>query len=207
MSATGGSEQIALAVLPFANETGNKANDYLADGLTDNLIRQLSEIPPLKVMARSAVYRFRSSTDKAVSVGRSLHVNSVLTGEVHQVNGKLIVDTELSNMADGSIIESHRYLPEGDDLAPVQASITQDLIHGLKIELDARQSAHVLRPVSSSIEAYQEMLRGEGAARGNSPAELHDAIRHFEQAVKLDPKFTIAWSDLAQTHLLLGDLL
>jgi TolB-like protein len=197
-------QQIALAVLPFANETGNKANDYLVDGLTDNLIRQLSEIPPLKVMARSAVFRFRSSTDKAVSVGRSLHVNNVLTGEVHQVNGKLIVDTELSNMSDGSIIESHRYLPEGDDLAPVQASITQNLIHGLKIELDARQSAHVLRPVSSSIEAYQEMLRGEGAARGNSPMELHDAIRHFERAVKLDPKFTIAWSDLAQIHLLLG---
>jgi len=204
VSDSGASQQIALAVLPFANETGDKANDYLADGLTDNLIRQLSEIPPLKVMSRGAVYRFRSSSDKAVSVGRSLHVNSVLTGEIHRTNGKLIVDTELSNMTDGSIIESHRYLPEGDDLRPVQASITQDLIHGLKIELDARQSAHVLKPVSSSIEAYQEMLRGETAARGNSPMELHDAIGHFEQAVKLDPKFTIAWSDLAEAHLLLG---
>ncbi|HEX3967703.1 MAG TPA: tetratricopeptide repeat protein [Edaphobacter sp.] len=203
-SNSGASQQIALAVLPFANETGDKANDYLADGLTDNLIRQLSEIPPLRVMARGAVYRFRSSADKAVSIGRSLHVNSVLTGEIHQVNGKLTVDTELSNMKDGSIIESHRYLPESDDLRPVQASITQDVIHGLKIELDARQSAHVLRPVSSSVEAYQEMLRGETAARGNSPMELHDAIGHFERAVKLDPKFTIAWADLAQAHLLLG---
>jgi TolB-like protein/Tfp pilus assembly protein PilF len=204
LSDPGGGQQIAVAVLPFANETGDKANDYLSDGLTDNLIRQLSEIPRLRVMSRGAVYRFRSSTDKAVSVGRSLHVNSVLTGEIHLASGKLIVDTELSNMADGSIIESHRYLPEGDDLRPVQASITQDLIHGLKIELDARQSAHIRRPVSSSVEAYQEMLRGEGAARGNSPMQLHDAIGHFEQAVKLDPKFTIAWSDLAQTHLLLG---
>jgi TolB-like protein len=204
VSDPGSGQQIALAVLPFANETGNQANDYLADGLTDNLIRQLSEIRPLKVMARSAVYRFRSSTDKAVSIGRSLHVNSVLTGEIHQANGKLIVDTELSNMTDGSIVESRRYLPEDDDLRPVQASITQDVIHGLKIELDARQSAHVLRPVSSSTEAYQEMLRGETAARGNSPIQLHDAIRHFEQAVRLDPKFTIAWSDLAETHLFLG---
>jgi TolB-like protein len=204
LSVPGGGQQIALAVLPFANETGNKANDYLADGLTDNLIRQLSEIPPLKVMARGTVYRFRSSTDKAVSVGRSLHVNSVLTGELHEVNGKLIVDTELSNMSDGSVIESHRYLPEDDDLGPVQASITQNVIHGLKMELDARQTAHVLRPVSSSVAAYQEMLRGESAARGNSPIELHDAIKHFEQAVRLDPKFTIAWSDLAQTHLFLG---
>src|ERR1700735_2586176 len=198
------SQQIALAVLPFANETGNKANDYLADGLTDNLIRQFSEIPPLKVMARSAVYRYRSSTDKAVSVGRSLHVNSVLTGEIHQANGKLTVDTELSNVSDGSIIESHRYLPEDYDLRPVQASIAQDLIHGWKIELDARQSAHILRPVSSSTEAYEEMLRGESAVRGNSPIGIHNAIGHFEQAVKLDPKFTIAWSDLGQAHLLLG---
>ena len=200
----GGGQQIALAVLPFANETGDKANDYLADGLTDNLIRQFSEIPPLKVMARSAVYRYRSSTDKAVSVGRSLHVNSVLTGEIHEANGKLTVDTELSNVSDGSIIESHRYLPEDYDLRPVQASIAQDLIHGLKIELDARQSEHILRPVSSSTEAYQEMLRGESGVRGNSPIEIHNAIGHFEQAVKLDPKFTIAWSDLGEAHLLLG---
>jgi TolB-like protein len=203
-SGGGANQQIALAVLPFANETGDKANDYLADGLTDNLIRQFSEIPPLKVMARGAVYRFRSSTDKAVSVGRSLQVNTVLTGELHLEHGKLIIDTELSNMTDGSIIQSHRYLPEGYDLAPVQASITQNLIRGLKIELDARESVHVLRPVSSSVEAYQEMLRGEEEARGNSPMHLHEAIGHFEQAVKLDPKFTIAWSDLAQTHLLLG---
>jgi len=196
--------QITLAVLPFANHTGDKANDYLADGLTDDLIRQLSEIPPLKVMARGAVYPFRSSIDKAVSIGRSLHVNSVLTGEMNRVNGKLIVDTELSNMTDGSVIESHRYLPENDDLRPVQASVTQDLIHGLKIELDARQSEHMLRPVSSSVEAYQEMLRGEGEVRGNSPMQIHNAIGHFEQAVKLDPKFTIAWSDLAGAHLLLG---
>lgn len=204
LSDPGSGQQIALAVLPFANETGDKANDYLADGLTDNLIRQLSEIPPLKVMSRGAVYRFRSSTDKAMSVGRSLHVNSVLTGEIRQASGKLIVDTELSRMADGSIIESRQYLPEGDDLRPVQASITRDLIHGLKIELDARQSAHVLRPVSSSIEAYQEMVRGETALRGNSPMEIHDAIGHFEQAVKLDPKFTIAWADMAEAHMLLG---
>ena len=204
LSDPGSSQQIALAVLPFANETGDKANDYLADGLTDNLIRQLSQIPPLKVMSRGAVYRFRSSTDKAVSVGRSLHVNSVLTGVMHRADGKLIVDTELSNVTDGSILESHRYLPENDDLRPVQASITQDVIHSLKIDLDARQSAHVLRPVSSSTEAYEEMLRGETAARGNSPIALHDAIAHFEQAVKLDPKFTIAWADLAQAHLLLG---
>jgi TolB-like protein len=204
VSAPEGGQQISLAVLPFANETGDKANDYLAHGLTDNLIRQLSEIPPLRVMSRGAVYQFRSGTDKAVSVGRSLHVNSVLTGELHQANGKLIVDTELSNMTDGSIINSHRYLPEGDDLRPVQASITQNLIHGLKIELDARQSAHVLRPVSSSIEAYREMLRGETAERGNSPLALHDAIGHYEQAVKFDPKFAIAWSDLAGAHLLLG---
>jgi tetratricopeptide (TPR) repeat protein len=127
-----------------------------------------------------------------------------LTGEMRQANGKVTLDTELIDMTDGSIIESHQYLPEGNDLRPVQASITQDVIHGLKIELDARQSAHVLRPVSSSVEAYQEMLRGETAARGNSPMALHDAIGHFEQAVKLDPKFTIAWSDLAQAHLLLA---
>jgi TolB-like protein len=203
-SSTGGAQQIALAVLPFANETGDKANDYRADGLTDNLIRQFSEIRALKVMARGAVYRFRTSTENALAAGRALNVDAVMTGTMRETNGKLVVDTELSSVKDGSVIESHQYLPEGGDLRPVQASVVRDVIHGLKIELDARQTAQTLRPVSSSMEAYEEMLRGESAARGNSPVALHEAIGHFERAVKLDPGFTIGWADLGEAHLLLG---
>ena len=201
---SGTAQQISLAVLPFVNETGDSANDYVIHGLTDNLIRQFSEIHRLRVIARSAVYRFPSGAQNAVAIGRTLGVSTVLAGEVRRIDGKWVVDTELSNVKDGSIIESRRYLPETLDLRPVQASITQDAIRGLKIDLDARQSSLARGPVTSSPAAYQAYLKGENASRGDSPTERNQAIRYFEEAVRLDPRFSLAWADLAQSHLVLG---
>jgi TolB-like protein len=197
-------QRISLAVLPFVNETENAANGYVIDGLTDNLIRQLSETRRLKVIARSAVYRFPSGAQNAVSIGRTLGVSTVLAGEVRSTDGKLVVNTELSNVKDGSIIESRQYLPESLDLRPVQASVIQDVIRGLNIELDARQPALTTQPVSTSLAAYQAYLKGESESRGDSPVQIHQAIHNFEEAVRLDPRFTLAWADLAQSHLLLG---
>jgi TolB-like protein len=197
-------QQISLAVLPFVNETGDSGNDYVIHGLTDNLIRQLSEIHRLKVTARSAVYRFPSGVRNAVAIGRTLGVSTVLAGEFRRIDNEWVVDTELSNVKDGSILESRRYLPETLDLRPVQASIIQDAIRGLKIDLDARQSSLVKGPVTSSLAAYQAYLKGESASRGDSPTERNQAIRYFEEAVRLDPRFSLAWADLAQSHLVLA---
>jgi TolB-like protein len=201
---SGHDQRISLAVLPFVNETGDAANGYVIDGLTDNLIRQLSEIRHLKLMARSAVYRFPSGAQNAVSIGRALGVSAVLAGEVRSIDGKLVVNTELSNVRDGSIIESRQYLPESLDLRPVQASVIQDVIRGLNIDLDARQSALTMQPVSTSLAAYQAYLKGERESRGDSPVQINQAVHYFEEAVRLDPRFSLAWADLAQAHLFLA---
>jgi TolB-like protein len=197
-------QRISLAVLPFVNETGDPANDYVISGLTDNLIRQLSEVRRLKLIARSAVYRFPSGAQNALSIGRTLGINTVLAGEVRRMDGKLVVNIELSNVKDGSILESRQYLPESLDLRPVQASVIQDVIRGLNLDLDARQSALSMQPVSTSLAAYQAYLRGENESRGDSPVQIHRAIHDFEEAVRLDPRFSLAWADLAQAHLFLA---
>lgn len=170
-AASSRAQQISLAVLPFVNKTGDSANDYVVDGLTDNLIRKLSDIRRLKLMARSAVYRFPSGARNALSIGRTLGVSTVLAGEVSRIDGKLVVNTELSNVKDGSILESRQYLPESIVLRPVQASVIQDVIRGLNIDLDARQSALTMQPVSTSLAAYQAYLKGESEARGESPVQ------------------------------------
>jgi TolB-like protein len=197
-------QRISLAVLPLVNKTGDPANDYVIDGLTDNLIRQLSEIRRLKLMARSAVYRFPSGAQNAVSIGRTLGVSTVLAGEIRSIDGKLVVNTELSNVKDGSILESRQYLPESLDLRPVQATVIQDVIRGLNLDLDARQSALTMQPVSTSLAAYQAYLKGENESRGDSPVQIHQAVHYFEEAVRLDPRFSLAWADLAQAHLFLA---
>ncbi len=191
---------IAMAILPFANQTGVDANGYLAEGLTQNLIRQCSEIPRLKLMSRAAVDRVNRS-----SAASQLNVKILLTGALRKdADGHLVVDAELSNAKDGSVLRSRQYMAEQSDLQPVQADIVQDVIQGLGIELDARQSAHAQRPLTSSPAAFDAFLQGGSAARAGSPEGYHRAIKSDEQAVSKDRGFALAWAALAESHLALG---
>jgi TolB-like protein/Flp pilus assembly protein TadD len=191
---------IAMAILPFANQTGVDANGYLSEGLTQNLIRQCSEIPRLKVMSRAAVDRVNRS-----SAASQLNVTILLTGALEKdADGHLVVDAELSNAKDGSVLRSRQYMAEQSDLQPVQADIVQDVIEGLGIQLDARQSAHTQRPLTSSPAAFNAFLQGESAARDATAEGYHLAIKTDEQAVSKDPGFALAWEALAESHLALG---
>ena len=102
------------------------------------------------------------------------------------------------------MLRSRQYLAEQSDLQPVQADIVQDVIEGLGIELDARQSAHAQRPLTSSPAAFDAFLQGESAARDATAEGYHLAIKSDEQAVSKDPKFALAWEALAESHAGLG---
>jgi TolB-like protein/Tfp pilus assembly protein PilF len=190
---------IVLAVLPFSNQTGSNANSYVTDGLTDNLIRQLSELPLLHVMARTAVER--ASGQDIVS---RLGVKVVLAGKLRRNGeGRLVLDSELSN-ANGTVLRSSQYMADESDMPSVQADIVHDVIQGLGIELDARQSAGAQKPITSSPAAFQAFLRGESAARDPSPQGQHAALRNYDEAVRQDARFALAYSSMAQSHILLG---
>jgi TolB-like protein len=190
---------IVLAVLPFANQTGSDANNYMTDGLTDNLIRQLSELPTLHVMARTAV-----DHGSRQDVVRQLGVKVLLAGKLRRnAEGRLVLDSELSK-ADGTVLRSNQSMADESDLPSVQADIVQDVIQGLGIELDARQSEGAKRPLTSNPVAFQAFLRGESAARDPSPQGLHAAIRNYEEAIRQDAQFALAYASLAGGHTLLG---
>jgi serine/threonine-protein kinase len=198
-SAASAKAPIVLAVLPFSNQTGAAANKYVTDGLTDNLIRQLSELPRLHVMTRAAVDRV-SRQDAATRLG----VKVLLTGTLERnAEGRLVLNSELSN-ANGTVLRSSQYMADESDLPSVQADIVQDVIQGLDIELDARQSAGAQRPLTSSPAAFQAFLRGESAARDPSAQGQHAALRDYDEAVRQDARFALAYSSMAQSHILLG---
>jgi TolB-like protein/Flp pilus assembly protein TadD len=188
-----------LAVLPFANRTGSPANNYITDGLTDNLIRQLSELPHLKVISRTAV------DHTPPSVLTQFGVTTLLRGELRRnTDGQLVLNSELSNAKDGgAVLLSRQYMPDSD-LQSVQADIVQDVIKGLGMELDERQSADAQRPLTSSQGAFQSFLRGESAAREQNAQGLHASIRNYEDAIRQDTDFALAYSSLAASHTLLG---
>jgi TolB-like protein/Tfp pilus assembly protein PilF len=190
---------IVLAVLPFSNQTGSATNNYMTDGLTDNLIRQLSELPRLHVMARTAVDRASRQT-----VVSQLGVKVLLAGKLRRnPDGRLVLDSELSN-ANGTVLRSSQYMADESDMPSVQADIVQDVIQGLGIELDARQSAGAQKPITSSPAAFQAFLRGESAARDPSLRGIHAALQNYEEAVRQDPQFALAYSSMAESHTLLG---
>ena len=194
----------SLAILPIANHTGNLNNNLLCDGLTDDLIRQLSRLPALKLISRNAVFRPRPSNSNPLEIGRSLGVDFVLTGELRRNADRTSLLAELSNTADGTVLLEREYIVEDEDLRPVQADLQRDVIGKLHLESSARNPGRSLRSVTSDPDAYREFLKGDELARTGDPAQLHQAIGHFEKAVSLDPEFDLAWSALASDHAFLG---
>lgn len=189
-----------LAVLPFENKTGVAANNYLTEGLTDNLIRQLSELPHLRVVSRAAADHANRQT-----AARELGATVLLTGELRlNPDGRLVLNSELSNARDGTVLKSSQYLPDESDLRPIQSDIVQDLIGGLGLTLDARESAGVLRPLTTSPAAFQDFLRGESAMLNGDEASLVTAVQLFEDAVKKDSSFAQAYTAMSGAHLLIA---
>lgn len=113
---------VSLAILPFSNKTGDASLDYLSEGLTDSLIRQLSNVRALKLVAHDSVFRFRNETQDARGVGRKLGVANVMTGELRRAGHHLVLDAELSSVQDGSVLSSREYPAEGDDLRAAQGT-------------------------------------------------------------------------------------
>jgi TolB-like protein len=189
-----------LAVLPFSNQTRANANNYLTEGITETLIRQFSLIPQLRVISRAAADRVNKQ-----NAASELGVGYLLTGALERnPDGRLVLNVELSDAKNGTVLGSKQYIPDEADLRPIQAEIVQDAVKGLGIPPTA-QVAGAKRPLTSSSDAFQSFLRGEAAARlRDNPANLHEAIHDFEEAVRLDPSFAFAYSSMAEGHLGLG---
>jgi TolB-like protein/Tfp pilus assembly protein PilF len=196
-----GNGQKVLAVFPFANQTGGNTNSYLTEGITESLIRQFSQIPGLRVISRAAADHVNMQ-----NAAKELGVGYLLTGTLaHSVDGRLVLNTELSDAKNGTVLRSNQYIPDEADLRPIQADIVRDAVKGLSISLDTSQAAGAQRPLTSSPAAFQSFLRGEAAARlRDDPGNLHEAIHDFEEAVRLDPSFAFAYSSMAEGHLVLG---
>ncbi len=195
---------VSLAIVPMVNKTGDASLSYLADGLTDDLIRQLSQVPALRLMARSTMFRYRDRAADAGAIAKALHVDTVMTGELRRTPEHLSLAVEVSRTSDGSVLLDREYLADTEDLRVVQAEVQRDVLRKLSAESSALDPTRVLRSVTSNPQAYQEFLEGDALARNGAPPDLHQAIEHFAKAVALDPQFDLAWSALASEHVLLG---
>ena len=193
-----------LAVLPIVNQSGDSSLDRTMDGLTDDIIRQLSSVQALHLMAHSSVFRYRTAVDDPVSVGRSLGVRYVATSHLRRSpQDDLALAVEVTETATGMLVLNREYLVDRRDFEDLQAKVQRDILTALHAEDSARDPGRTGRLTDNS-RAYDQFLIGDALARSGSPANLHLAIEHFGTATALDPQFDLAWSALADAHVLLG---
>lgn len=195
----------AIAVLPFRNMSGDPAQEYLADGITDALIGRLSGIHELRVVSHTSVMRFRNSQESVPEIARALGVDAVVEGSVIREGSRIRVTAQLIRGATDGNLWSEDYDREMRDVLTLESEVAQ-LIAG-KVEVtvtgDERQRLAAARPVSPAV--YERYLKGKFALdHGNSRAEMEQSIGYFEDAIRRDPTFAPGYLGLAEAYTDLG---
>lgn len=196
---TGNEALKTIAVLPFANIGGSADNEYLSDGLSEELIGALSKIEGLQVAARSSSFSFKGKDEDVRSVGTKLGVSAVLGGSVRRAGNRLRVSAQLTNVATGYNLWSDTYDREMTDVFGLQEDISRAIVDALEIRLASSSSgAPIVKRGTADPEAYELYLRGRYllTQRGTSLVLARD---HFERAIARDGRFAAAYAGLAET--------
>ena len=190
----------SIAVLPFANTSGDKETDFLSDGIAETLINNFTRIPELKVTARSTAFRFRGREGEPKEIGRELGVGSILTGTVQRRDTSVAIQVDLINTSDGTQIWGSKYDGRASDVVSIQQRIANDISSHLKLTLAQAQKAG--RVYTENSEAYQHYLRGRYYLARRTSEQLGLAIGEFEQAASKDPNYALAYVGLADAYVL-----
>jgi serine/threonine protein kinase/Tfp pilus assembly protein PilF len=187
----------SLAVLPFANRLKDADLEYFSDGLTESLINTLSQLPRLRVMARSTVFRYKNQSLDARAIGERLGVRAVLLGRVEQHGDEFVVGVELVDVEDGSQLWGARFSRRRSDVFALQGELAQDLADALRIRVTGDQRRQLAKRHTANAEAYQLYLRGRYLLNNRTIDALTQARALLERAVDQDPQYALAHAGLA----------
>jgi serine/threonine-protein kinase len=192
----------SIAVLPFTNTSAEPDTEYFSDGMTEELINALAQLPSLKVAARTSSFAFKGTNIDLRRVGETLGVNTVLEGSVRQSGKRLRVTARLIDLPDGFQLWSERYDRELTDVFTIQDEIASSIAQQLKVQLTPeRAGAPLVRRGTQDLEAYHMYLRGRFFWERR---ELQKAMVSFEQASARDPAYAPPLAGLADGYTLLG---
>ena len=192
----------SIAVLPFQNAGGDPNMEYLTDGISESLINSLSQLPNVRVLARSTMFRFKGKDADPQAVGKQLGVDTVLTGKVVQVGESLNVQADLVNVSDGSQLWGERYTRKTSDLLAVQEDIAREIVVTLRPKLSGEQREQVTKRYTDNAEAYQLYLKGRFYWNKRTGEGFNQAIDYFRQAIEKDPNYALAYAGLADCYVL-----
>ena len=193
----------SLAILPLINAGDDPDTEYLSDGITESIINNLSQLPKLRVMARSSVFRYKGQEPDPQIVGQQLGVRGLLTGRVLQRGDLLIIKAELVDAEDGTHLWGEQYSRKLSDIFTIQEEISREISDKLRLRLSGAEKKQLTKRYTENTEAYQRYLKGRFYWNKRTLEGLEKGIEYFQKAIDSDPGYALAYAGLADSYNIL----
>jgi len=198
--------QKSIAVLPLLNEGGDPGDEYFSDGLSEELIAALGQIRNLKVIGRSSSFRFKDRKEEPKTIAEKLGVSTLLEGTVRKQGNKVRIVAELINAADGTELWSRIFDRELKDIFAVQTEIAQAVAASLELTLLGNKDMTATNASTQNVEAHNAYLQGHFYFARRNTEDYRKAINFFDQAIRIDPDYALAYAERAEAWTFIGDL-
>ena len=189
----------SIAVLPFENQSGSDS-DYLADGLAESLIYKLSQLPNIKVSARSSVFRYKGKESDAEKIGVELGVDAVMSGRIFQRGDNISISVDLVDVRNNKTLWGEQYERKMSDLLATQREIATTITEKLQLKLSGEGEQKLAKKYTDNNEAYQLYLKGQFHFAKRTKEDILKSRESFDRAVSLDPNFALAYVGLANSY-------
>ncbi|MFN2476230.1 MAG: tetratricopeptide repeat protein [Chthoniobacterales bacterium] len=203
-AARDGASEKSVAVLPFANQSGDPAQEYFSDGVSEELINDLAQIAELRVIGRNSSFQFKGKGGDSRTIGEALGVANLLEGSVRKAGDRVRISVELVDTTNRTQRWSKTFDRELKDIFAVQSEIARAVADQLRVTLLGEQRFAVAQPSNRNVEAYNAYLQGEYYNRTGNPEGLTKAIEFFDEAIRRDPNYaeayahkSLAWAQIA----------
>jgi TolB-like protein/Tfp pilus assembly protein PilF len=190
----------SVAVLPFINATGDPNAEYLSEGITQDLVSALSQLPNLKVVSLASAYRYKGKSIDPPTVARELGVHTILTGRMLERNDNVSISAEFVDAEHDRVMWSKQYQWRLADVPNIQTQITQDITENLKMNLSGAEKSRMAQRPTENGEAYQLYLRGRFYWNKRTAEGVNKATGYFQQAIDRDPNYALAYAGLADCY-------
>jgi TolB-like protein/class 3 adenylate cyclase/Tfp pilus assembly protein PilF len=196
--------QPRLAVLPFANMSADRDNEYFVDGMTEELISRLSRIKGIDVIARTSIMQFKGKQVSIADIGRQLNVNTVLEGSVRKAGNRLRITAQLVNVQSQTHLWSEDYDRDTKDVFAIQSDVARRVADALRVQLVPDEKQEIEKRGTQSLEAYELYLQGLYQQNAATPEGFEKSIEYFTRATEKDPKYARAFAGIANSLELVG---
>jgi TolB-like protein/DNA-binding winged helix-turn-helix (wHTH) protein/Tfp pilus assembly protein PilF len=195
----------SLAVLPLANLSGDPAQDYFAEGMTDELITRLAQISALRVISRTSAMTYKSARKSLPEIARELNVDAVVEGSVSRSGERVRITAQLIQVPADTHIWAQTYDEDFQDTLALQSKVARDIAEHIQITLNRQEQAELVKAKTVNPEAYEDYLKGRYFWSKRTGDALKKAIEYFSRAIETDPTYAEAYSGLADSYALSGD--